>query len=154
MRNLLIIFIVLLLASCHTTKKAAEDKNAKTETVSSEINAVNMDQIKAKTWYWVQTIYNNDTKIVPKEKSSFIIFNEEGKLLVNGDCNKASSSYTIEDKMIEIKPIMSTKMYCGDESKEKDFFKNLMAATTIFTKDGKLYMDLKADTGTMEFVSE
>jgi len=157
MRNLLIVLMALSLLSCNSLKKSNDEKKEEvktTENTTDKIKAVKIDEIKGKTWYWVQTIYNNDTKLNPKEKSSFIVFKDEGKLLVNGDCNKASSSYIIDDKNIEIKPIMATKMYCGDESKEKDFFKNLMAAAAIFTKDGKLYIDLKADSGTMEFVSE
>lgn len=157
MRNLLIVLVALTIVSCNSLKKSNDEKKDEvktTENATAEIKAVEMNEIKGKTWYWVQTIYNNDTKLTPKDKSSFIIFNDEGKLAVKGDCNKGSSSYTINEKTIEIKPIMATKMYCGGESKEKDFFKNLMAAAIIFTKDGKLYIDLKADSGTMEFVSE
>jgi len=157
MRNLLIVLVALTIVSCNSLKKSNDEKKDEVKTAentTAEIKAVDMNEIKGKTWYWVQTIYNNDTKVTPKEKSSFVIFNDEGKLAINGDCNKGSSSYTVNEKTIEIKPILSTKMYCGDESKENEFFKNLMAATVIFTKDGKLYIDLKADSGTMEFVSE
>ena len=96
---------------------------------------------------------NNDTKVTPKENSSYIIFAKDSKLQIQSDCNKGSGTYTLKEKAFSVGPIMATKMACLD-STEKEFFSNLSATTSIFMSNGFLYMDLKMDSGTMKFVEK
>jgi hypothetical protein len=48
---------------------------------------------------------------------------------------------------------MSTMAACEPGSLEDEFVRNLTAATISFFKDGDLYLDLTADTGTMQFTT-
>ena len=151
MKNILIISMLVILASCCPLKN---NKETKTETVkTTEIKTVTIEDLQDKTWNWVETSMNNDTKVVPKENSSFIVFAKDGRLNIQGDCNSGSTEFKLENKAFSVGPIMSTKKACMD-SKEKDFFNNLMAATSIFMNDGFLYVDLKMDSGTMKFAEK
>lgn len=149
MKNVLIISMLVVLASCCPLKKNKEEAKAGT-VKTTEIKTVTLEELEGKTWVWVETVMNNDTKVLPKGNSSYIVFAKDGRLNIQGDCNKGSGTYILDGKSFSVGPIMATKMACLD-SKEQEFFGNLNAAVTVFMSGDFLYMDLKMDTGTMKF---
>ncbi len=105
-------------------------------------------------WLWKETILADKTKIIDKKHKSFISFSEDDKLGVGSDCNKGSAFYKLKKNIIEISPVMSTKMYCGGESTEKEYFKELKQAYELFMVNKELHISLKDGSGEMVFVKE
>jgi heat shock protein HslJ len=109
-------------------------------------------QITGTVWQWVQTLYNNDTKTVPAKPENYTIrFLENGNIEVKADCNQKGGTYSVEGKKLSIKLTISTMAACEPGSLEDAFVKDLTEAAIVFLKDGNLYLDLKYDTGTMNF---
>ena len=153
MKNLIIIATILLLASCCPLKKDDNTETKTTKVSNSDMKTPALEDLQNKTWYWVNTKMNDGTTITPEENASNIIFGKENKINIQSDCNKGSSTFTLDGKSLNIAPIMATKMFCKD-SKEKQFFNNLMAANSVFLNNGKLFIELKMDSGTMEFIAK
>jgi len=109
-------------------------------------------QITGTVWQWVQTLYNDDTKAVPAQQINYTIrFMENGTVDVKADCNRKGGTYATEGKKLSIRITRSTMAACEEGSLEERFVRDLTGGTTIFLKDGFLYIDLKYDTGTMKF---
>jgi heat shock protein HslJ len=153
MKNLVIILIIFSLSSCNSLKNSKEENKQETKTTQTEMKIPTIEDLQNKTWVWVNTKLNDGTIVTPKENSLNIIFGKDNKLNISSDCNNGSSTFTLENKSLKISPIMATKKFCPD-SKERIFFKNLMAANSIFLKDGNLFIELKIDSGTMEFITK
>lgn len=105
-----------------------------------------------KTWYWEKTQYNNDTVHTPKSPKIFSLrFEENGRLLINTDCNTMQGKYSVADKKIELTQMLSTRMFCKD-SQEQVFAKMLASVSSyFFTNKGRLILELKYDSGSMIF---
>jgi heat shock protein HslJ len=78
-------------------------------------------------------------------------FAGDGSLKVTADCNKASGTYSGEGGALTIKIGPMTQAACPPGSRSDQFVKLLGSAARYFIKDGKLYIDLFADGGTMAF---
>ena len=48
-----------------------------------------------------------------------------------GGCNSFHGSYTLDEDLISFGPMASTKMYCGEENRESDFFAHLQGTLMI-----------------------
>lgn len=105
-----------------------------------------------KKWIWIDALYNDGTKIVPKEADKFsLTFSSDGKFSATTDCNSMSGQYTTNQSAISLGNIASTKMYC-EGSQEADFLKLLNQASSYhFTSKGELVFDLKYDSGIVIF---
>lgn len=105
-----------------------------------------------KTWNWVSTIYNNDTRTTPRDSKKFsITLKNSGTFTATTDCNNAGGNYVIDGNKISFDKIMSTMVYC-EGSQENDFMKMLgEVANYHFTSRGELIFDLKFDSGSSVF---
>jgi heat shock protein HslJ len=106
-----------------------------------------------KPWVWVSTLLNDETVVTPKEPGSFVLtFAEDGTFSVQTDCNAMGGKYTVDESSIAFSEIVSTKMYC-EGSQEGTFSEYLMNTSQYhFTARGQLILDLKFDSGTVEFI--
>ena len=112
----------------------------------------NIQAITGTVWQWVQTLYNDDRKVVPKEPKNYTVqFLDNGTLTVKADCNQKGGTYSIGDKRLSIEITHSSMAACPEGSLEDEFVRGLSGAAIYFIKDGDLYIDLKYDTGTMKF---
>ena len=103
-------------------------------------------------WQWIQSIYNNDDKAVPTDPARYtILFQPDDTLSVRADCNRAGGIYKVENSTVSIQVTHSTMAMCPSDSLDSRFLKDLDAAAIYFFKDGRLYLDLKYDSGTMHF---
>ena len=103
-------------------------------------------------WKWQQTAINDDSTTTPDNPDNYTLeLMPDGKAAIKADCNNASSSYEIEGSNISFGPIASTRAYCGDESLDTQYLKDLEATIIYFTEEGKLFFDLQYDSGTMKF---
>ena len=109
------------------------------------------------TWQWKQTLYNDDQKIVPADPESYTVqFREDGTLNVKADCNQKGGTYAAftKEKRLSIEITHSTMAVCPEGTLEDAFVRGLTAAAIYFFKDGDLTIDLKYDSGIMQFLKQ
>ncbi len=70
---------------------------------------------------------------------------------IRADCNIIQGSYTTADKSMLIQLSPSTTAACGPKSLDQQFLGDLAGAAVWFLQKGNLYLDIKADAGTMKF---
>ena len=103
-------------------------------------------------WQWQVTRYSNDTQAVPQDPARYRLRLEaDGALRVTADCNQAGGRYRVDRSTIAIEVMPTTMAACAPGSLDAVFRRDLAAATIFFMRTGDLYLDLKYDTGTMQF---
>ena len=103
-------------------------------------------------WQWQRTQMMNDTVVAPADPARYTLeFSEDGKLVVQADCNRAFGSFETDGPKIDIKALGMTKMACPDGSMDVAFLQNLNDAVAHTFRDGRLYFDLPMDGGILEF---
>lgn len=103
-------------------------------------------------WQWRGTRYNNDTAARPADPMRYRLRLEpDGSLRVQADCNGAGGTYRLAQSQIALVISHSTMAACPPGSLERVFLRDLAAAGVYFVREGRLFLDLKYDTGTMEF---
>ena len=103
-------------------------------------------------WRWLGTRYNNDTEARPADPARYTLRLEPvGTVRVQADCNGAGGQYRIEESRITIEITHSTMAACEPGSLDGAFLRGLSAAAVFFMQHGRLHLDLKHDTGSMEF---
>jgi heat shock protein HslJ len=103
-------------------------------------------------WQWVASRYNNDTEARPADPGRYWLRLEpDGSLRARVDCNQAGGRYRMSDGAIVIEVMHSTMAACEPGSLDRIFLRDLSGAAIYFMRQGRLYLDLKYDTGTMEF---
>jgi heat shock protein HslJ len=113
-----------------------------------------MQGLSGPAWQWMETLFNDDRKVVPENPANYTLqFKEDGKLSVKADCNQKGGVYSVSpgEKTISMEITHSTMAFCPEGSLEDEFVKGFSAAVIYFFKDGDLYIDLKFDSGTMRF---
>lgn len=129
---------------------------AKQDETLSVCRTIEPDQTRpslmTKTWKWEKTEYSDDTLVEPTKESAFALtFKQDGKVMIQTDCNAMSSTYQLDGSKLTFGEIMSTKKYC-EGSQENEFAKMLKEIVTFFfTEEGVLIMELKYDSGSMTF---
>lgn len=103
-------------------------------------------------WKWQQTQIPDGSISKPQEPTNYTIeFKEDGQLAVLADCNRVTGQYTVDGNQIKIELGVTTMMACPSGSLDAVFSQQLGSVVSYFFKDGHLYMDIKFDSGTMEF---
>lgn len=103
-------------------------------------------------WKWVASRYGNDTEARPAEPERYRLrLQPDGTLRARVDCNQAGGAYRIAGSSIVIEVTHSTMAACEPDSLDRTFLRDLGSAVIFFMRRGNLYLDLKYDTGTMEF---
>lgn len=109
-------------------------------------------KLDMKTWEWQSVLYNDGTKIIPKDPKKFTLaFKKDGTFSASTDCNGIGGSYKVAEKKITFSEMLGTLMYC-DGSQENDFKKILENTSSFFfTSKGELVFELKYDSGSAIF---
>ena len=103
-------------------------------------------------WKWLGTQYNNDTETQPDTPDYYILRLEQNdSVQVQADCNRAGGKYNMHEGNISIQIIYSTMAACKPGSLESSYLRDLSETTGYFMKNGRLYFELKYDSGSMEF---
>lgn len=103
-------------------------------------------------WRWVASRYSDDTEARPADRTRYRLrLQPDGTLHARVDCNQAGGRYRIDGSAIVIEVTHSTMAACEPGSLDRTFLRDLGGATTFFVRQGRLYLDLKYDSGTMEF---
>ena len=110
------------------------------------------DQMVGPMWEWQQTSMNDDSTFTPDNPANYTAqFMVDGQVAIKADCNQVGGIYTTDGSSITIKLGPSTMAMCPPESMSDQFLAGLNGAAIYFFQDGNLYMDLKFDSGTMQF---
>jgi len=104
-------------------------------------------------WNWVRTQYSNGAIIAPSDPSLYVLtFGEDGTVNVQDDCNVVNGVFTaFADQALTLDLQTSTMAACAPDSLHYQFILDLSAAASYFFQDGRLFIDLKFDTGVIEF---
>ncbi len=104
-------------------------------------------------WHWVRTRYNDDTTLtLPANVVGYTLqLNSDGTVQVRGDCNRGGGTFTGNGKKLSITITYTTMAACPEGSLEGQFFRDLNRTGGFLIKNGRLFLDLKFDTGNMEF---
>lgn len=103
-------------------------------------------------WQLQQIQYNNDTLIEPDAPENYTIeFMQNGEVGIQADCNRVLGTYTEDGSSISIELGPSTLAACPPESIDTEYLQALEAAAIYFFQEGDLFIDMKFDTGTIQF---
>jgi heat shock protein HslJ len=108
--------------------------------------------LRAHPWQWISFSDPMETFAVENPTSYRLSFNPDASLAITADCNNVMGFYQGESGLslsISIGP--ATLAECGPGSRSDQFVRLLGGAAKYFFRDGKLYIDLMADGGTMAF---
>jgi heat shock protein HslJ len=76
---------------------------------------------------------------------------EDGRVQARFDCNRGGGPYTLSEGKLSFGPLVSTRMACPEDSLDARFTKDLQEVVSFFIEDGRLYLELPFDSGTMRF---
>ena len=107
--------------------------------------------MQAQPWLWVGFANPVEKFSVENPLNYQIVFNADKSLNIRADCNTALGSYTVDNGSLKIELGPMTLAACPPGSRSNDFVGYLSHAAVYFFKDGHLYIDLFADSGTLEF---
>jgi heat shock protein HslJ len=115
--------------------------------------AVGKHDIVGPVWRWVRTRYADGTGQHPAAGAAgyMLHLRPDGTIQVRGDCNVSGGSYTVGKTDLAIAITHSTMAACPDGSLEDVFIRDLGRTGGFMMKNGRLFLDLKLDSGTMEF---
>jgi heat shock protein HslJ len=104
------------------------------------------------TWEWVSFTTPVEQLQIDGPSKYTIRFSPDGKVAVKADCNRGTGSYAFgDDRGISFKPLALTRAACPAGSLSDRFVKEVGRASSYFIRDGDLYLELPADSGTLRF---
>ncbi len=103
------------------------------------------------TWQW--EYFADGIKAMEILDANYTItFAEDGTFRAKADCNIVLGKYTAAEGAISIQPGPTTLAACPSGSLEREFIDYLNRATIYsHTEDGKLLLELPADSGSLRF---
>jgi heat shock protein HslJ len=104
------------------------------------------------TWQWASFTSPVEQMTVDDPTRYTVSFMEDGTVAVKADCNQVSGAYAADGSRIAIELGPMTMAACPPDSLGDEFLKYLAVAAIYFFQDDSLYMDLRMDSGTMQFV--
>jgi heat shock protein HslJ len=105
------------------------------------------------SWTWQRTQMSDGAVIQPTDPSKYTLaFNADGTVAILADCNRVAGTYTATSAgQLTITLGPSTLAACPPGSLDQRYLQQLGDVATYVTRDGKLYLNIKFDSGTMEF---
>jgi heat shock protein HslJ len=144
--KLMVIVSVLILAAC------ASERGDRPVKSTGEHRGAAEQKIVGIVWKWQQTLYNNDTKAIPPTPENYTLkLFPDGKVSIRADCNVGGGIFRLDGSRISIEIRHTTRAACPPESLERTYIRDLNAAAVYSMKGDGMYIDLKYDTGTMQF---
>lgn len=110
--------------------------------------------LTAQAWQWVSFLDQAIGEAPIADPQNYTIdFLPDGTLQIKADCNNAGGSYTADGSNISIALGATTRVACAPESKGDQFLAYLSGAAKYSIANGRLQIELMADSGTMTFIS-
>jgi D-alanyl-D-alanine carboxypeptidase len=129
--------------------QAAQPTPAPTEAPAPVLTQAASPSLTTNPWQWVGFTSPVEQFKLDQPENYLVAFQEDGTVAVKADCNDAGGSYTADDSSLTIKVGPTTMAACPAGSRDEQFVKLLGGAAKYFFADGKLFIDLFADGGTM-----
>jgi len=104
-----------------------------------------------RTWQWVSTVTPAEKIDVPHPERYTILLQDNSHLQALFDCNRGGGNYAVSGGQLSCGPLRSTRMACPGDSLDTLFMRDLQRVVSFFVDDGKLYLALPDDSGTMTF---
>lgn len=105
-------------------------------------------------WSWVGTQMSGGGGVVPEGRERYTVeFLASGTVSVRADCNRGSATYVRNGNSLGIGPIALTRMACPSDTRDAEFVKGLSAVSGHQLRGSDLVLMLKADSGSMRFIS-
>ncbi len=116
-------------------------------------NVVSEHEIVGPVWHWVRTRYANDTMLKPASSTAgyALQLKPDGSIQVRGECNAAGGTFILRDSKLTITITHTTLAACPEGSLENVFIRDLNKTGGFVLENGMLFLDLRLDSGTMEF---
>lgn len=105
------------------------------------------------TWKWEQTSSSDDSTAIPSNPELYTLtLKADNVVSIKADCNSGQGTYKLGDNgEITIEVGMMTLAYCGEDSLDQTYLRDLAQVQTYMMQDGKLFLNLQYDSGTMRF---
>lgn len=138
-RVLAILWFGMVLASCTARPPLAAERSTDPKLV------LNI------TWQWVSTATPAEKIDVPHPERYTILLQDNGNLQARFDCNRGGGNYAISAGQLSFGPLRSTRMACPGDSLDTLFMRDLQRVAAFLIDNGRLYLALPYDSGTMTF---
>jgi heat shock protein HslJ len=104
-------------------------------------------------WHWqeFQDQADLNSYTVPKPDDYKILFNADGTANIQADCNNILAEFTIDGSSLSLTMGPTTAVFCGEESLDQLYLRGLENVVTFVMHEGRLIMNLMADSGNMVF---
>lgn len=138
---------VLVFAACTSTSKTpAAAPSAATPSAASA-------SLEGSSWRLVQIAMSDGVTRPAIDRSRYTIgFGKEGVLNVRFDCNRGRGSWTSSGPgNLEFGPLALTRALCPTGSLHDPLVRQWPNVRSYLVKDGRLFLSLMADGGTIEF---
>jgi heat shock protein HslJ len=151
--SLLLAFLLVACGSetAETTTAPIEPTAAPESEAPVESIPLDMQMLTGTTWAWMAFTDPTQQFVVDAPQNYTLDFQADGSLVVVADCNNAMGTYTIDGSSLSIAMGPMTMAACPPGSLSDDFVRYLGSAAIFFFEEGKLFIDLTADGGTMTF---
>jgi len=114
-------------------------------------------EVVGTTWQWQafqDTAGINDVS-VPNPENYTLTLNEDGTASIKADCNQVIWSYELNESQLTFDTMgPSTLAMCPEGSLDQLFLERMGNTVSFVIEDGKLYLNLFADAGNLEFQSK
>lgn len=109
--------------------------------------------LEGSSWRLVQIAMSNGVTRPAIERSRYTIgFGKDGVLNVRFDCNRGRGSWTSSGPgILEFGPLALTRALCSTGSLHDELVRQWPNVRSYLVKDGRLFLSLMADGGTIEF---
>jgi len=157
---LLALVMTLVLAACSSnqTEQTTEPTEVPpTEEVEPTPETVSLDLgfLGGTTWAWFSLSgpQDEDGFVVDDPLKYTLIFQENGSLGIQADCNNGFADFMIDGNRLTVEIGPMTMAQCLPESRNDDFLSYVSSAASYYIDDGSLFIEMMADGGTLEFMT-
>ncbi|NJC26776.1 META domain-containing protein [Neolewinella antarctica] len=128
-----LLFLMVLVASCNTSKKMAEDSPFDPEADRKEL--------VGSTWS-IDRIFGKDITAPDGRTKPYLTFTADGKVQGHTGCNPINGNYTLENGLrITFSDMASGMAFCGDVPYEAEFLEILNTADNYTLNNGSLSLN-------------
>ena len=102
-------------------------------------------------WQWETYTSPAEQVEIDKSEKYLVVFNANGILRILADCNLAQADYNAKEGSLQVEVGPATTELCQEGSRSEQMLRLLPGAARYFFEEGRLYIDLMADGGTLGF---
>jgi heat shock protein HslJ len=132
-------------------KAEAPAGHAAGDSSGSAVHDMDPGSVLNRNWEWVATVAPAEKITVPNPERYTIRLTDDGKVQARFDCNRGGGEYEISAGKLSFGPMMSTRMFCSQDSLDGPYTRDLERVVSFFIEEGDLFLKLPNGGGTMRF---